>query len=162
MDIVIREVKGEFGEWASVIRDSFATVAEEFGITRENAPTNPAFIEAGSLEKMKEKGIYMYSAYLGGQRIGFVAAEKADDGCWYMERICVLPQYRHRGIGRKLMDFVFETVRTQGGKKVSIGIINENQVLKNWYIGYGFAETGTRKSSHLPFEVCFLEKEVQA
>ncbi|NLH96816.1 MAG: GNAT family N-acetyltransferase [Clostridiaceae bacterium] len=48
---------------------------------------------------MKEKGIYMYSAYLGGQRIGFVAAEKADDGCWYMERICVLPQYRHRGIG---------------------------------------------------------------
>jgi len=33
MDIVIREVTGEFGEWASVIRDSFATVAEELGIT---------------------------------------------------------------------------------------------------------------------------------
>ena len=160
-DIVIREVTGEFGEWASVIRDSFATVAEEFGITRENAPTNPAFTEADSLEKMKEKGIFMFSAYLGGHRVGFVAAEKADGGCWYMERLCVLPQYRHRGIGRKLMDFVFETVRQRGGKKVSIGIINVNTVLKNWYIGYGFTETGKRKFSHLPFEVCFLEKEIQ-
>ena len=85
----------------------------------------------------------MYSAYLGGQRIGFVAAEKADDGCWYMERICVCRS-------------------TGTGGSVSIGIINENRVLKNWYIEYRFTETGTRKSSHLPFEVCFLEKEVQA
>ena len=59
------------------------------------------------------------------------------------------------------MDFVFETVRQRGGKKVSIGIINVNTVLKNWYIGYGFTETGKRKFSHLPFEVCFLEKEIQ-
>lgn len=57
----------------------------------------------------------------------------------------------------------FAYCRSTGtGGSVSIGIINENRVLKNWYIEYRFAETGTRKSSHLPFEVCFLEKEVQA
>ncbi|HOJ80029.1 MAG TPA: GNAT family N-acetyltransferase, partial [Clostridiales bacterium] len=124
MDIEIREVNDEFEEWASVIRNSFATVAEEFRITRENAPTNPAFAEADSLEQMKVKGVSMYGAYLDWQRVGFVAIERADDDRWYMERLAVLPEYRHRGIGRALMDFVFETVRKRGGKKVSIGIIN--------------------------------------
>lgn len=104
----------------------------------------------------------MYGAYLDGQRVGFVAVERADDDRWYMERLAVLPEYRHKGIGRTLMDFVFETVRQRGGKKVSIGIINENRVLKKWYIDYGFVETGTRAFSHLPFEVCFLEKAVRS
>lgn len=162
MDIEIREVNDEFEEWASVIRNSFATVTEEFKITRENAPTNPAFAEADSLEKMKGKGASMYGAYLDGQRVGFVAVERADDDRWYMERLAVLPEYRHKGIGRTLMDFVFETVRQRGGKKVSIGIINENRVLKKWYIDYGFVEMGTRAFSHLPFEVCFLEKAVRS
>jgi ribosomal protein S18 acetylase RimI-like enzyme len=161
MDIEIREVFDEFEEWASVIRNSFATVAEEFGITRENAPTNPAFVEADSLEKMKEKGASMYGAYLGGQRVGFVAMKKADDDLWYMERLAVLPQYRHRGIGRALTDFVFEMAKQRGGKRVSIGLINKNRVLKNWYISCGFVETGTRMFSHLPFEVCFMEKAVK-
>ena len=75
-----------------------------------------------------------------------------------MERLAVLPSYRHRGIGRALMDFAFEAVKKHGGKKVSIGIINENRVLKNWYMEYGFVETGTRVFRHLPFEVCFMEK----
>jgi ribosomal protein S18 acetylase RimI-like enzyme len=158
MDIVISEVCDKFEEWAVVIRNSFATVAEEFGITRENAPTNPAFAEADSLEKMKEKGIMLYGAYLDEQRVGFVAIERADGDRWYMERLAVLPPYRHRGIGRALMDFAFKTVKKHGGKKVSIGIINENRVLKNWYMEYGFVETGTRVFRHLPFEVCFMEK----
>lgn len=161
MSIEIKAVYDEFDDWASVIRISFATVAAEFNITRENAPTNPAFAEADSLVKMKEKGIDMYGAYCKGHKVGFVAVEKADDDRWYMERLAVLPQYRHMGIGRALMDFVFESVRMNGGKKVSIGIINENRVLKNWYIAYGFLETEVKVFKHLPFEVCFLEKTVR-
>lgn len=34
-----------FDECAEVIRDSFMTVANDFKLTKENAPTNPAFIE---------------------------------------------------------------------------------------------------------------------
>ena len=75
-----------------------------------------------------------------------------------MERLAVLPSYRHRGIGRALMDFAFKTVKKHGGKKVSIGIINENRVLKNWYMEYGFVETGTRVFRHLPFEYASWRK----
>jgi hypothetical protein len=46
------------------------------------------------------------------------------------------------------------------GKKVSVGIIDENLVLKNWYRDYGFVQTDIRRFEHLPFVVCFMEKEL--
>lgn len=160
MNLVIRPVIDELDKWAELVRNSFITVANEFGITRENAPTNPAFADADSLSGMIDKGVSLFGAFYDDQRVGFVALQDASNGCWYMERLAVLPEYRHKGIGRKLMDHAFGTVKERGGSRISIGIINENKVLKNWYKEYGFIETGTRTFGHLPFEVCFLEKPV--
>ncbi len=160
MNIAIRKASGGFEEYARVIRNSFITVAEEFNITRESAPTNPAFAGADSLEKMKEKGIELYGAFRDDLCIGFVAIERANEEVYYMERLAVLPEYRHNGYGKELLDFVFEQVKKYGGRKVSIGIINGNRVLKDWYIKYGFTEAGTKRFAHLPFEVCFMEKSV--
>ena len=143
-----------------VIRDSFITVANEFNITRENAPTNPAFIEIGSLHAMKQKGIDIYGAYINNILIGLVAIEKSNDSLYFMEKLAVLPEYRHNGYGSRLIDFVVETVKEAGGNKISIGIINENKVLKDWYIKNGFSETGIKQFPHLPFSVCFLERAV--
>ena len=160
MSLVIKPVIDELDKWAELLRDAFITVADDFGITRENAPSNPAFAEADSLPRMLDKGVSLFGAYYGSQRAGFVALEDADNGCWYMERLAVLPEYRHKCIGRKLMDFAFATVKERGGVKILIDIINENKVLKNWYMDYGFIETGIKAIKHLPFEVCFMEKPV--
>lgn len=157
---IIKEINDELEECAAVIRDSFITVADDFGITRENAPTNPAFAGADALVKMKEKGIDLYGVYEDSRCVGFVAIERADEYIYYMERLAVLPEYRHKGYGGMLLDFVFETVRNKGGTKVSIGIINKNTVLKKWYEKYGFAETDIKTFKHLPFDVCFMEKTV--
>jgi len=77
-----------------------------------------------------------------------------------MEKLAVIPGCRHKGYGRRLMDFAADYIGAKGGNKISIGVINENQVLKKWYIDYGFKEIGIKKFSHLPFEVCFMEKEI--
>ncbi|MBP7177128.1 MAG: GNAT family N-acetyltransferase [Thermoclostridium sp.] len=158
--MMIKRIQGDLEECTGVIRNAFITVADEFHLTKENAPTNPAFIGTDSLERMRDKGAVLFGAYEGESCIGFVAAEQASEGAFYMERLAVLPEYRHRGIGRKLMDSVFEYVRENGGKRVSIGIINKNTKLKNWYLNYGFVETGLKHFDHLPFEVCFMEKPV--
>jgi ribosomal protein S18 acetylase RimI-like enzyme len=100
----------------------------------------------------------MYGGYVNDILAGFVALEKASEDNYYLEKLSVLPQYRHHGYGERLLSFAFETVKTLGGKKVSIGIINDNTVLKNWYIRNGFVETGRRVFEHLPFEVCFMER----
>ena len=150
----------ELQESAKIIRNSFITVAIEMNLDVENCPTNPAFISFADLKKLKEEGVETFGLFYQDRQVGFVAVEKASDTLYYMEKLAVLPEYRHRGFGKRLMDFVFDHVKQQDGNTVSIGIINESSVLKNWYSNYGFVETGIRRFEHLPFVVCFMEKKV--
>jgi diamine N-acetyltransferase len=161
MENLIREIHDdEIDELASVISNSFMTVAKDFHITQENCPTNPTFITSDKLIVSKNKGIKYYGLFRSGVQLGCVAIEKAKDDVFYMERLAVVPEHRHKGYGKELTDFAFKYAGCQGGKKVSIGIINENIELKDWYIKYGFTETSIRKYDHLPFTVCFMEKRI--
>lgn len=144
-----------------VIRESFITVARDLNLTEENCPSNPAFANLENLQKMRDKGVGMFGLFEDSEQVGFVAIEKANDDIFYIERLSVLPGYRHKGYGKQLMDFVFNHVQAQRAKKVSIAVVNENSVLKSWYISYGFTETGLKKYDHLPFTVCFMEKGVE-
>jgi ribosomal protein S18 acetylase RimI-like enzyme len=140
-----------------IIRRSFATVAEELNLTPENAPTHPSFIILAQLEELRRKGLSFYGYFLGDRQVGFVAMERADDSLYYLEKLAVLPEYRHNGYGKELVQFVLDTAAAEGAKKLSIGIIDEQTILKNWYKEIGFRETGTRKFEHLPFTVGFME-----
>ncbi len=149
-----------FPECADAIRSAFLTVAKEFHLTKENAPTNPAFLEMEALNQMAEKKIELFAVLEEDACIGFVGIEKADDDLYYMEKLAILPEHRHKGYGRKVMDFVSGYVRDKGGKRISIGIIDENTILKNWYIEYGFQETERKVFKHLPFTVCLMVKSL--
>lgn len=141
-----------------VIRKSFQTVAEEFKLTPQNAPTNPAFLTLESLRDQYRRGVSFYCMYDNSQtQIGFMALEKAEKGVYYLERLCVLPEWRERGYGRALADYAKNKVRLEGGTEISIGLINENSKLKRWYRGMEFEETGVKKYDHLPFTVCFMK-----
>ena len=62
--------------------------------------------------------------------------------------------------GQELVEFTIDQVSKHGGKKISIGTIDEQTILKNWYKKLGFKEISTRKFEHLPFTVCYMEIEV--
>lgn len=144
-----------------IINKSFLTVAKELNLTKENAPTNPAFITYNSLLELKKKEVKFFELIVYNDiPVGFIAIEKADENIFYLEKLAVLPEHRHNGYGKLLMDFAFNYVKKYNGKKISIGIVDENKKLKNWYKDYGFKETGKKKFEHLPFTVCFLEKSV--
>jgi len=159
---MIRRIESDarLAESVPVIRDSFITAAHDFGLTPENAPTNPAFISLERLHELKAKGAVFFGLYEHDAQIGFVAIERANDSLYFMEKLAVLPDKRHGGRGRALVDFVHEYVKQRGGEKISIGIIDENKVLKSWYAGLGYVETGIRRFPHLPFAVCFMERAV--
>jgi ribosomal protein S18 acetylase RimI-like enzyme len=142
---------------AEVIRKSFRTVAEELSLTAENAPTHPSFITLEQLVELRRKGLAFYGYYLDDRQVGFVAMEKADDSVYYLEKLAVLPGYRHNGYGKELVRFVLDMAAARGAEKLSIGIIYEQTVLRDWYKDFGFRETGTRKFEHLPFTVGFME-----
>ena len=124
-------------ELVQVIREANATVAREFNLTKENAPTNPAFITYEALTESINRGLVVYGFYEDEKLVGCVGIEdpKKDD-TFYIERLAVLPRFRHKGIGTRLMDFAFEKIRSYNGKTVSIGIIDENTMLKEWYKKY--------------------------
>ena len=161
-ELNIMEINGEseLRNSAHVVRNAFKTVALELNLTRENSPTHPSFITTGRLREDRNKGVKFFGLFLGEKQVGFVAVERADVGLYYVERLAVLPEYRHRGYGKRLMEFAFEYIKDNGGRRVSIGIINEQIVLKDWYKAMGFEDMSTRQFAHLPFTVCFMERVI--
>jgi ribosomal protein S18 acetylase RimI-like enzyme len=71
--------------------------------------------------------------------------------------LAVLPEWRHGGYGKKLLDFCKAKVIEMGGNKITLGIVEENIVVKEWYTANGFTHMGTQAFPQLPFVVGFME-----
>lgn len=146
--------------YAEVIRRSFATVAKDFGFTRENFPEHTSFITDERLAGEIKNGYYPFGYFADGKLSGFASLTDMGDGIYKMNLVSILPEYRHLGYGKSLLDFCMEKVKELGGKKIIIGLIEENTVLKDWYAANGFIHTGTKRLDHLPFTVGYMEWEV--
>jgi len=144
-------------QYAEVIRQSFATVAKDFGLTRENCPTHTSFITNERLASRIKDGYFPYGYFAGDKLVGFVSLTELSGGVFELNNLSVLPEYRHYGYGRELLDFCKKKVKELGGSKITIGIIEENTVLKEWYADNGFIHTGTKKFDHMPFTAGFME-----
>jgi len=160
-EILIREAQDfELDTCASVIRESFATVAAEYGLTKENCPTNGAFMKTGRLRAQREQGRRQYALTSDGIVIGFAELEEKTDRVYELQKLAVLPRYRHCGYGKMLLDFAKERAKSWGCVKITIGVIEENIRLKNWYARNGFVHTGTQRFEHLPFVVGYMEYQL--
>ena len=144
----------------AVIRRAFGTVAVEFGFTEQNAPRYTAFITLEKLEDLRNRGTVFWGLFEGEKQIGFVAVEKEKDNRYWMKRLAVLPEYRHGGSGRALVDTVIGYVGSLGEKKLFIGLVYDEKVLVDWYLAMGFKLTETFKPPDLPFTVALMEKEI--
>ncbi|MDR2532175.1 MAG: GNAT family N-acetyltransferase [Oscillospiraceae bacterium] len=145
---------------ADIIRRSFKTVADEFGITEENTPTHGTFLKDEKLQSDFEAGIKMFGLFEWEKQVGFIALEAKDSELYYLEKLAVLPEYRHKRGGRDLMKHAEDYAVKAGGKAISIGIIYENEVLLEWYKNLGYEETGTKIFPNFPFTVCYMKKEL--
>ena len=143
-----------------VIHRSFRTVAETFGLTKENCPKHTSFIPLSFLETQNHWGWRMFALYVGEKMVGYMSLSKGSDGAYELHNLAVLPEYRHMGLGKQLLDHAAETVKALGGSVIKIGIIEESTQLKNWYMANGFVPTGTHKFPHLPFTSGYLEKRL--
>lgn len=149
--------KEELPEYLDVIHRSFKTVAEEFGLTQENCPKHTSFLPIYFLTTQMDWGWHMFGLIHEGRIVGYMSLSKESDTAYEMHNLAVLPEYRHNGFGKQLLDFAKLTAKSLGGKVLKIGIIEESTVLKTWYISNGFVHTGTKKFGHLPFTSGYLE-----
>ncbi len=152
----------EIPECVQVIRKSFQTVADEFGFTVENAPRFTAFAtDAGRLwyQFCKEKRP-MYVYLVGKKIVGYYSLALRDDGSAELGSISVLPEYRHKDIGAKLMTDAMLRTKAFGKTVLKLSIVEENQVLRKWYESFGFVHVGTQKFDFFPFTCGYLEREL--
>lgn len=144
-----------------VIRRGFATVAEEFGLTEQNCASNGAFMTIERLRGEYDGGSKMFGYFLKDRVVGFMQLKKIDEKTYEVGKLAVLPPYRHRSYGKRLLDFAGQKARELGGKKIAVGIIEENTRLKKWYMQNGFVYMGTQEFPGLPFTVGYLERETE-
>ena len=144
-----------------IIHNSFITVANDFNLTRENCPSHTAFMSIEKLEKQFADGRSMFIYQKGDKNAAYFSLNKIDENIAELDNFAVLPAFRHFGIGREMIEFAKEYARKKlCANKITIGIIEENAVLKKWYEGLGFVHTGTKEFPHLPFRVGFMEIEL--
>ena len=152
--------KKHIDECAEVIRESFLTVAEEFNITKENAPRYVAFaIDNNKLSQQLENGTEIYAYFIDGNVAGVYSLSKYQNEC-EISNLCVLPKYRHRGIGKALLVYAFNRAKELDCQRITISIVAENKVLKSWYEKYGFVTTHTKKYDFFPFTCEYMEKVI--
>ena len=142
----------------------FSTVAEKFGLTKENCPGHNAFMPMEKLENFWNWGFIMYGLFEPNQKgdkelVGYFSISKdpEKEETWILHNLCVKPQMRKQGYGKQLLDFAKEEVRNLGGKILFLDFINDYTELKEWYLKNGFELKGTVKYEHLPFTVGFAE-----
>lgn len=145
-----------------VIRESFLTVAEEFGFTAENAPRFTAFAttEDRLLWHFQQEHRPMYALFDSGVLVGYYSLFPQDNHRCELNNLCVLPAYRHKGFGKELLLHAFRTAAELDCDTMTIGIVEENRVLRKWYESFGFTHTGTRKFDFFPFTCGYMEKDL--
>ena len=143
----------EVPEAAALVRESFATVAEEFGITEENAPRFTAFaVTAERLRWQMEQGRPMFALF---------AEDPGEGDACELNNLCVRPGYRHRGMGRALLEHAVARARERGCARMTLGLVEENQRLRAWYEAWGFSHIGCKKFSFFPFTCGYMERALQ-
>ena len=146
----------------AIIRESFSTVAREFGITKENAPRFTAFsvTEARIAAQLSwGRPCFAYSSE-DGTLCGYYSLAPGDDGSCELNNLCVLPGYRHRGIGEQLLRHALSCARERGFHTVKLSYVAENVRLGAWYESFGFVAVETVKFDFFPFTCTYMTLEL--
>jgi ribosomal protein S18 acetylase RimI-like enzyme len=158
--VITEASEGDIELLASLIRESFADVAQRFGLTPENSPTHPSNCQPEWVQTAFGRGVRYYLLRTSGRPAGCVALERVDDDKCYMERLAVLPAFRRNGFGEALVDHIVATAREMGLRAIEIGTIAAQTGLRQWYERQGFVALSMRHFESLPFDVTFMRREL--
>jgi ribosomal protein S18 acetylase RimI-like enzyme len=158
---ILLEARGKatLAECVAVIRAAFQTVADDFGFTETQVPTNAAFLTLDQLQTAQTRGDRILALRVDGRIVGSVSLRASTSRAVVeLERLAVAPPFRHQGYGGVLVERSCAIAAADGATTISVGIIATNTLLRRWYERHGFAVTATRTFEHLPFTVWYLQR----
>lgn len=87
-----------------------------------------------------EKDNYLfqhYILYFNGVKAATARMRKANN-YYIVGRVAILKQYRNLGLGKKIMNFIHQEIKTNGGNKI---IIHAQLKVENFYKKLGYIST---------------------
>jgi N-acetylglutamate synthase-like GNAT family acetyltransferase len=147
-----------------ILNKAFMTVALQFNFTKETVKRFPAFMESDVISNQLKNGLKMYGYNIDNKIVGCVGYSFYKDKVYMIERLGTLPEYRHKGIGKKLIVFIENKIMGNSGEIAEIHVIDINKILIKWYKNMNYKQIrtdilydGERK---LPFNSCVMNKEL--
>ena len=141
----------------TVFHEGYETVAIEFGLTEENCPDRGrASLPFAKLEAMYDAGTLMFGYYVDDMLVGYLGMTSRDDVCG-IDDLSVLPEHRHKGYGKTLLDFGKAKAVSLGASKIRLGMIDDNKRLRKWYEENGFVTVAYKQYDGAPFLVGKME-----
>ena len=157
---MIREMRREeIPSCVEIIGKSFQTVADEFGFTRENAPAFVAFAASDErlINQLDEQKRLMFVYEDNGVLCGYYNLLMQDNNECELGSLSVLPEYRHKGIGKELLLHSLDEARKAGCHTLNLSIVEENRILRKWYEDNGAEHLYTKKFDFFPFTCGYMK-----
>lgn len=157
--LLIRHVvESELEECLEVIHKGYKTVADQFGLNDDNCPDScGATLKYEKLLASYNKGKKMFAYFWDNKVVGFLIIHIVDNISIKIEDIVILPEYRNIGIGTEMIDYLKQFCNVNGFTKLTLDMIDDNIMLKNWYIKRGFCESHKVKYPKAPFAIGYME-----
>jgi ribosomal protein S18 acetylase RimI-like enzyme len=147
-----------------ILNKAFMTVATQFNFTKETVERFPAFMESNVIENQLKNGLKMYGYNINEKIVGCGGYSFYKDQVYIIERLGTLPEYRHNGIGKKIMEYIENKIKESGGKIVEIHVVDINEILVKWYKSMNYKQIRTDRlydgERKLPFNSCVMNKEL--
>ena len=87
----------------------------------------------------------MYVFEEDGDLCGYYSLLIMENNECELNNLVDLPEYRHKGIGRQLLEHSYSVARSKGCRIMNVGIVEENKRLRKWYEDNGTTHLGTHK-----------------
>lgn len=119
------------------------------------AEQDDAFEQSGFLATLEDDRMTALVAEEGEEINGYLLAEKKyspylrEPNVVHISNIGVKKGLRGKGIGKKLMDALFEMCKAEGVDEIRLGVFNKNTVAYKFYERYGFEPFEQRMSIRL-------------
>ena len=79
-----------------------------------------------------------------------VELERVASGCWLLQAIAILPQYRGKGLARQLLGKAESLARDSGTNRIALQVEEVNEVAFKTYQKNGYIEVDRRPYVHFP------------
>lgn len=125
----------------NITRESFIKYVKDSGLTMTIEALSESLDDI--INDIDKKDVYIF--FINNKPVGSIRVEIFQNGSAYISRFGVLPEYHNLGIGKSLLDYAENVLKSKGVKNMALHTASKNKDLICFYYSRGFYVDSTAK-----------------